>query len=57
MDSPSHHDPPAHPLLGLALTHVVRLLDKRSADIMFFQQMGCTQPQSHTPKIDRGDGV
>ena len=45
------------PLLGLALTHAVRLVDRRSADILFFHQMGRTQPRIHNPKIDRGDGV
>ena len=30
--------PPPHPLLGLALTHAVRLVDRRSADILFCQQ-------------------
>ena len=51
------HDPPPHPLLSLALTHAVRLVERRSANILFFHQMGRTQPQGHTPKIDRGDGV
>nr|CDM82906.1 unnamed protein product [Triticum aestivum] len=36
------HDPPPHPLLGLALMHAVRL-----------STIGRAQPQSHTPKIDR----
>ena len=30
------HDPPPHPLLGLALMHAMRLVDRRSADILFF---------------------
>ena len=42
--------PPPHPLLGLALTHAVRLVDRRSADILFFPSKGtrAKRPPRHT---------
>ncbi|XBI27596.1 hypothetical protein VPH35_052058 [Triticum aestivum] len=41
------HDPPPHPLLGLVLTH------EAQCKHFVFPTIGCTQPQSKTPKIDR----
>ena len=47
--------PPPHPLLGLALTHAVRLVDRRSADILFFSIKGHARKTTPpNPKIDKG---
>ena len=46
---------PPHPLLGLALTHSVCLVDRRSTDILFFHQRGRAQtPGATPPNIDMG---
>ena len=45
---------PLHPLLGLALTHAVRFVDRRSVDILFFPSKGTRAKPPPHPKIDRG---
>ena len=41
--------PPPHPLLGLALTHAMCLVDKRSANILFFIKGDARKPPEPQP--------